>query len=98
MVMVASLTAKTTQKTTMNHGTKTIELPELALFNSSRRILSLDIIAFRVREGCNNDPHRLNIHESIMNTLFSKLFRGDSYLKISMPITVASGFVAIGLG
>lgn len=49
--MVASLTAKTTQKTTMNHGTKTLELPELALFNSSTRIFSMDIIAFRVREG-----------------------------------------------
>lgn len=68
--MVASLTAKTTQKTTMNHGTKTIELPELALFNSSTRIFSLDVIASRVRDGCNNDPNRLNIHERIMNTLF----------------------------
>jgi hypothetical protein len=51
MVMVASLTAKTTQKTTVNHGTKTLELPELAIFNSSTRIFSMDIIAFRVREG-----------------------------------------------
>lgn len=65
MVMVALLTAKTTLKTTMNHGTKTIELPELAFTSSSTRIFSLDIIAFRGERGSNNDLHRLNTHESI---------------------------------
>ena len=67
MVMVALQIAKTTQRTTMNHGTKTIELPELALSYRSIRIASPDIIAFQGERGSNNDPHRLNTADSRTN-------------------------------
>jgi hypothetical protein len=40
MVMVVLQIAKTTQKTTMNHGKKIIELPELALSSNSTSVFS----------------------------------------------------------